>query len=247
MEKITETVKAVPSESMSFVQHVFNFDEENKATIFNMLQYTLLSIIPVLIVLKVIKYVVPEEDESKGSLEILAESVGQLLLIILAIWFINKIITYIPTYSGEKYHKFNEISFIIPFVIILATMQTKLGAKFNILIDRTTDMWYGRSQQPIQQGGEQSNVKVIQPFSGMPPAMPTKQSNHIDASQLLPSNGALTSMPAMPMQQQQQQQQLPDYNNMYQNNPTPLPNTVFPPQNNEPMAANEGFGAFSAW
>ena len=43
---------------------VFNFDEENKATILNMLQYTLLSIIPVLIILKVIKYVVPEEDES---------------------------------------------------------------------------------------------------------------------------------------------------------------------------------------
>ena len=246
MEKIAESVKAVPNESMSFIQHVFNFDEENKANIMNMLQYTLLSIIPVLIILKVIKYVVPEEDESKGSLEILAESVGQILLIMLSIWFINKMITYIPTYSGEKYHKFNEINFIIPFVIILATMQTKLGAKFNILIDRAVDMWHGRSSQPQQPNEQQQNggVKVIQPFSGMPPSMPTKTMNGgYDASQLLPSNNSLTAMPTM------QQQQLPDYNAMYQNNPNPLVNTVFPPQVNEPMAANEclGGGAFCNW
>ena len=244
MEKIAESVKAVPNESMSFIQHVFNFDEENKANIMNMIQYTLLSIIPVLIILKVIKYVVPEEDESKGSLEILAESVGQILLIMLSIWFINKMITYIPTYSGEKYHKFNEINFIIPFVIILATMQTKLGAKFNILIDRAADMWYGRTSQIMQPNEQQnSGIKVIQPFSGMPPSMPTKiNKGNLDTSQLLPSNNALTAMPPM------QQQQLPDYNSMHQNNPNPLVNTVFPPQANEPMAANEVLGGgFSSW
>ena len=45
-------------------------------------------------------------------------------------------VRYVPTYSGINYHKFNEINFILPLLIILVTMQTKLGAKINILADR---------------------------------------------------------------------------------------------------------------
>ena len=91
MDKVTETVKSVPSESMNFFSYVFNFDHDNKMDIMNMLQYTLLAIIPILLLLKGIKHIVPEEDESKGSLEIVAESVGQIFLIMMGIWFINKI------------------------------------------------------------------------------------------------------------------------------------------------------------
>ena len=153
MEKVTETVKSVPSESMNFFSYVFNFDHDNKIDIMNMLQYTLIAIIPILLLLKGIKYIIPEEDESKGSLEIMAESVGQIILIMMGIWFINKIIRYIPTYSGENYHKFNNINFILPFVIILATMQTKFGLKMNILIERATDLWQGKTQSPPPQQG----------------------------------------------------------------------------------------------
>ena len=130
-----DSMKSIQGESMSFFSYVFNFDDENKSHIMNMIQYTLLTIIPVLLVLRGIKHIIPEDDDSKGSLEILFESVGQVILIMISIWFINKIIQFIPTYSGENYPKFNEVTFIIPFILILATMQTKLGAKFNILID----------------------------------------------------------------------------------------------------------------
>ena len=133
MDSISDSVKSVQDESLGFFNYVFNFDDENKKRIMNMLQYTLLSIIPVLLILRGIKHLIPEDDESKGSFEILAESIGQVILIMLAIWITNKIINYIPTYSGEDYPKFNEISFVLPFILILATMQTKLGAKFNIL------------------------------------------------------------------------------------------------------------------
>ncbi len=243
MDKVTETVKSVPSESMNFFSYVFNFDHDNKTDIMNMLQYTLIAIIPILLLLKGIKYIVPEEDESKGSLEIIAESVGQIFLIMMGIWFINKIIRYIPTYSGENYHKFNNINFILPFVIILATMQTKLGAKLNILIERVSDVWYGRSQpiiqQQQQQGQGQGVVRVSQPFAGQPQQNQPSQADYLDRNQLLPSN---PSMSAMPPQQQQQQQQQPNtnFNNMYLSQPTPLVNP-------DPVAANDGYGAFSAW
>ena len=68
----------------------------------SMIQYTILAIIPVLIILKLTKHIIPEEDESKGSLEIVLESAGQIIIIMLAIWFTNKIINYIRLYGDPK-------------------------------------------------------------------------------------------------------------------------------------------------
>ena len=239
MDKISDSVKSVQNESEGFFKFVFNFDTENKHRIMNMLQYTLLTIIPVLLILRGIKHIIPEDDESKGSLEILAESVGQVILIMLAIWFTNKIIYYIPTYSGEEYPKFNEISFIIPFILILATMQTKLGAKFNILIDRVSAAIFGRKDehkgQQQQQG--QNVVRVSQPLAGQgqPPVHQPSQADYLDRNQLLPSNPMMSSMPTkFPAQNLQQQQPTQDMNNMYMQSP-------------EPMAANEGGGWGSSW
>ena len=93
------------TESMGFIKYIFNFDDENKAQILNMLQYGILAIIPTIIILKITKKVIPEENEDKGSLEILVESVGQIILILLLIWLSNKIITYVPTYSKTEYHR----------------------------------------------------------------------------------------------------------------------------------------------
>ena len=245
MDKLTDTINSDTSSSLNFFKYVFNFDEENKNGMMNMIQYTILSIIPVLITLRLIKQIIPEEDETKGSLEIVLESVGQIILIILAIWFTNKIIRFIPTYSGEAYSKFNEINFIIPFIIILATMQTKLGAKLNILIDRVIELWQGKKEAPAkgqQQGGQGQNVvRVTQPFSGQ---HQPSQADYLDAGQLLPSNRQLSAMPNMG------QQQNPDFNSMYNNNPTPMPGAAHPGgmgMMSEPVAANSGGGWGSPW
>ena len=234
MDKISESVKSMEHGGSGFFTYVFNFDTENKHRILNLLQYTLLTIIPVLLILRGIKHIIPEDDESKGSFEILAESVGQIILIMLAIWFTNKIIYYIPTYSGEEYPKYNEIGFIIPFIIILATMQTKLGAKFNILMDRVSALIFGqkddgRGQAQQQQG--QNVVRVSQPLAGQ--MHQPSQADYLDRSQLLPSNPQLSSMPTkFPPQQLQQQQ--PQQGDMMYASP-------------EPMAANDGGGWGSTW
>ena len=83
MDKISESVKSMEHGGAGFFNYVFNFDTENKHRIMNMLQYTLLAIIPVLLILRAIKHIIPDDDESKGSFEILAESLGQLILIML--------------------------------------------------------------------------------------------------------------------------------------------------------------------
>ena len=251
MENITEnTTKEVEKSAVGFFKFIFNFNDENKNEILNLFQYTLLGIIPVLITLKAVKHLIPEEDESKGSLEIFAENVGQIILMLIMIWFIDKMIRYIPTFSETPYSKFAPINFMLPFLIILSTLQTKLGAKFNILINRTVEIWQGRGQVHEKEETSKSNVRVSQPLArqGHQHSM---QPNYNDTSQLLPANRQLTSMPAPQQHQQVAPQQSPNFNNMYQDTPNPLVDAHTPGDSmQEPMAANEAFGGMfggSAW
>lgn len=147
-----------------FINHVFNFDSDNKAAMMNMIQYIIIGLIPVVLILKTIKFYIPEEDDNKATAEITIEVAIQLFTIFLAIWFIDKTIRYIPTYSGSNYHKFNETNFILPILIILVTMQTKLGAKINILVNRSFELWNG-SQNVHVGNTNQGNVRISQPIA----------------------------------------------------------------------------------
>ena len=161
-----KTLEGGASNKMSasgFFNYVFNFDNDNKNAIMNMLQYVILGLIPIVLVLKTIKYYVPEEDDNKGSAEITIEVALQLFSIFFAIWFIDRIVRYIPTYSGINYHKFNEINYILPLLIILVTMQTKLGAKINILSDRVMQLWNGSNGHHVGNSNHGS-IKVSQPI-----------------------------------------------------------------------------------
>ena len=226
MEKVNEAIKDQEKKDLNFFSFVFNFDEDNKAGILNMLQYTTLAIIPVITILKLVKYYIPEDDESKGNIEILAEIIIQLLIIFLAIWFIDKMIRYVPTYSGFNYYKFNETNFIIPTILILITMQTKLGAKINIVIERITELWFGSAPPPVKKSSQQVNI--------IPPSVPVHQPSQADIlnNNFIPPppgqnlNNQTTSITDLPQMNTQQyndiQNQLVD--------PNPL------------MAANEALG-----
>ena len=60
------------------------------------------------------------------------------------------------------YSKSSELSFIIPLLFIMITMQTKLGAKINILVERINEIWSGNNpSQPVAA----NNVKSRQPLA----------------------------------------------------------------------------------
>ena len=63
MEDLSSTPK-------KFFNHVFNFEEKSKSEISNILQYALLSVIPLMILNKTMEIYVPNEDESKSTIEI---------------------------------------------------------------------------------------------------------------------------------------------------------------------------------
>ena len=209
---------------MSFFKYVFNFDDDNKSEMFNLFQYSFLAIVPLVLVLKVVQQYVPEEDEKKGSVEITAECLTQVLFILVSFWLIHKMVTFVPTYSKVDYKEVNLLVPMIPFLFILLTMQTKLGAKINILTERAltyTGMNKPPPPQQKQQGGSH------QP----------SQADYLDTSKLVP-----VTQPQVPIMQPQQASQ-PNFNQMYAETTNPLQNANSPVQMMmEPMAANGALG-----
>lgn len=174
------TSKLSPS---GFFNYVFNFDSDNKAILLNMFQYIIIALIPVIVLLKLIKEYIPEDDDKKESFELVLEIIIQLGVLFIAMYMIDKIIRYFPTYSKVPYTKFNEISFIIPTLVLIMTMQTKLGAKINILYDRTLELWNGKPQ--TRGGNNQGNIRVSQPIV-MPGSHQVSRADTLDNTIMAP-------------------------------------------------------------
>jgi hypothetical protein len=158
----------------TFLSHVFCTTEEGKAEVFNVLQYVLMALVPVVILNKSIQRFIPEADPDKSSLELLVEIFIQLVVIFAGIIIIHRVITYIPTYSGFKYENLTLTNVILGFLIIVLSIQSKLGIKVNILVDRINELWNGSSgnkKENVKQG-----VRVSQPVSRHAPS----QADYLD-------------------------------------------------------------------
>ena len=243
MESIEEASKSVSSGgAKSFVKHVFNFDDDSKNEMMNIIQYSLLAVIPVVALNKSIQRFIPEADETKGSLEILAEVIGQISIMFIGILLINRIITYIPTYSKSKYPDFNVTNIILAFLVIVLSLQTKLGEKVNLLLERVVEIVDGKVN--IKEGNtnnNSNNVSVSQPIS---------QSGYIDNQSYQSNNPQMTG--TINQQSSGGQQSSPNFQQMYSGPTTPLQNASTPSMNNSNvgmenfesplMAANEAIG-----
>ena len=249
MESLDES-KSISSK-MGFFKYVFNFNDESKSEILNIIQYALIALVPIVMLNKSMQKFIPEADEQKNSVEILAEIIGQILVVFIGLMLINRIITYIPTYSGIRYPEMSIIYIILAVLMITLSLQTKLGEKVSILFDRVAELWdgkeadKGKGQQ--KKGKTGGNVRVSQPISGQmqqPQQQPmTNQNNQMAMNQALYSN--TTSIDSLPTySQQSQQSQQPDFNSMYKNQTTPLVDAQSPLEsmNGGIMAANEVLG-----
>ena len=86
MDGLSESAKSV-EQNEGFVKHVFKFDDSTKKELLNIIQYAVLSVIPVVILNKSVQKLIPEADEEKGSIEILAEVLTQLIIMFLGMFF----------------------------------------------------------------------------------------------------------------------------------------------------------------
>lgn len=226
----------------TFLRHVFNFNDDSKADMLNIIQYSLIAIVPVIILNKTMSKYIPEADKNKSSLEITAEVVIQIIVMFIGLLLVHRIITFIPTYSGEKYPEFHIVYIILAMLMIVLSLQTKIGEKVTILVDRVGELWNGKpNKKPT--GGKGGAIKVSQPIAGQ--QMATNQ-------QMMTEGTSISSLPTYD-ETPASSQQLPNYNAMYRQDSTPLVNAATPGMDGmsvlEPMAANSvlGSGSFGSW
>jgi hypothetical protein len=232
LEELTKSTNGKPG----FFKHVFNFNDDSKNDMMNIVQYAAIALLPVVILNKAMQRFVPEADDDKGNVEIVAEIIGQVFIMFLGILIIHRIITFIPTYSGSKYANFDVTNIILAMLVIILSLQTKLGEKVSIIVDRVMELWEGPKDTKKKGKKGQGNVKVSQPIS-------QGQSAVVNIPMM--TSPGTTSISSLPSGQQQPQQ---DYNNMYQQDNTPLVGAASPGMEGfggGVMAANEGGGG--AW
>jgi len=249
-----ESLDEKSNSSNGFFKYVFNFDGDSKGEMINLVQYSVLAIIPVVILNKLIQRFVPEVDEDKGSVEILVEVIIQIIVMFVGLLFINRIITYIPTFSKMAYPEIQIIYFVLPVLMIILSLQTRIGEKVSILTDRIKELWDGKISTSSSSGNSKNkqgqsnsqnnkNVRVSQPISnngmggmgGMNTMNNNAQMMSLQSSQMYNDGTAINQLPAYSQPSSGSGsgassgsgssgnvQQLPDYNSMYQVDPTPM-------------------------
>jgi len=223
------------SKKIGFFEHVFEFKEDTKNDLLNIGQYSLLSVLPVIGLNKLMKNYIPDVDDTKGSLEIVIEIIAQVLVIFIGLFYIHRIVTFVPTYSKDTYPPFHMTNIVLVVLFITLSLQTKLGEKGNVLYERVMGLINGEeSLKPVQQVVRQNpNATGVLP----PPAVTRDPQQN---QQLQNQNNMGQSLGSTPISNS------PNFDQMYQQNPTPLVNANSPaPQQMGPpplMAANEALG-----
>ena len=221
-----------------FINHVFNFDNDTKVEFMNITQYLLFVLIPLSFINKFIEGVIPKPDESRGSIELLIEVLGHSFLLIATVFLVDRIAHYIPSYSGKQLNPISLATLVIVFVLF--TGKTK--QKMDLLHSRVMSSWNGEEQKTKKEDGKggpvqkKPQVTVSQPITGMPNPIATPP----------PSKPDYTTHHQQMTPQAQQQPSISmgleanpgSSNGMYNNQGMGL---------QEPMAANDGYGAFSSF
>lgn len=170
--------REVSSSGNSFMNHMLKFDVDTKTELLNAGQYFLLSLIPLALLIHFIENSMPELDDSKSNLTMLSEVIIHMVLLFLSIYLVNRLINYIPTYSGKCYTELN----LIMIVIGLLLSTSKIQQKLKTLTNRVEEMWNGK-EEPEQNSKENNGknvVKVSQPITGMKQPQPTHQASRAD-------------------------------------------------------------------
>lgn len=150
-----------------FFSYMFRFDDVVKGDLLNIAQYCVLAIVPIVALNKLNNRYVPDVDESKSSFEIGVEVVLQTVVIFVGLFFIHRAILYFPTYSKTDYPEFSIISVVGATLLILMSLQTKLGEKVSILYDRVLE--FMGVQQPVSKKQQDQLPYLEQPQPPKPP------------------------------------------------------------------------------
>ena len=234
--------------NVSFFKKVTTIEDEQKNSLMNGVQYIALATIPVALVDALVKHFFEDKNpDDKGTIELLAEVLAQVIVTILLIFCIHKIIIAIPTYSGKAMNRINYSTLSLGILICLFSLNHNVRSKVHVIFERIKDMWEGKSNEKKEKKNskkDKSKVSVSQPISGRQQLMPTHSPSRADYL------GTQNQNSMMPVQQPPVVPQEVDVTSQqnYGGPQNSLIDANMPTM--EPMAANGvlgGGGSWSSW
>jgi hypothetical protein len=148
-----------PITNQGFFTYVFKLSKFKQEDLMNIVQYTLLSIVPVVLFIYFTKKYFPSLEESDSSLYIFTVTVIELIFMIIGIFFIDRIINYIPTYSGKYYETINLTTIVVIFVLFMLITETGFKKRTLVMLERFDKFFFIDDALIRKFGGE------VRPFN----------------------------------------------------------------------------------
>lgn len=130
-----------PITNQGFFTYVFKLSKFKQEDLMNIVQYSTLSIIPVILFVYFTKKYFPNVNENDASLYVFIVTFIELMFMIVGIFFIDRIINYIPTYSGKYYETINLTTIIIIFILFMLITHGGFRDRTRVLLQRFDD-WF---------------------------------------------------------------------------------------------------------
>jgi len=218
--------------SKGFFSWVFYMDEKMKTELINIGQYIGLALLFYSILIYFMNMYLPLIDETNSSIEIIIKLLVFVYILFYSIYFINRIICYIPTFSAHPYPDYimydSKFMFSSIISIIIATISFHDSFKLGIhsLFDRLKTLTSTSDETPKKKKkkvtiNENENTTEQQSFQQSLPPMNSPL-----------YTGNTTSINQLPVVNVQKNNYQEDFQNQGQ-----------PP---EPMAANESGSPFGS-
>jgi hypothetical protein len=122
--------------NQGFFSYVFKLSKLQQSELLNFIQYSLLCIIPILLLLFYVKKYGLRTTYRNTSIYILSTTLLSIILILIGIFFIDRIINFIPTLSGIYYNVVNLTN--ISIVLMMSIILIRIGymERMSILLYR---------------------------------------------------------------------------------------------------------------
>ena len=130
-----------PVTNQGFFSYVFKLSKFKQADLLNFIQYSTISIIPFIIIYFYIKKYSPSITYENSTLYIIFVTFISIVLFIVGIFFIDRIVNFIPTISGKYYDIINLTNISIILIIILLITRAGYMERTSILLYRF-DNWF---------------------------------------------------------------------------------------------------------
>ena len=227
------------SKTKGFFHYVFNTDHDTKTDLTNLAQYIFLAFVFVTILINTMRNYFPIIDDSRSSIEILIIVMLYMFILFYGIYYINRVICYIPNFSGSQYSHCGSTLFLFPLVLSVLISITNFSPQAEhgtcIIIERMNEVWESKPTT----GKKKKKSSATQQQQEQPQQPQHSPNIYTPPQQMAPTlySGQTTPISQLPVVQMNSQEG-------YQNSQSTQDNGFESQQLMEPMAANEGSSAF---